>query len=317
MLINNVHIDAALSDFAIGYGQQPGAFIAERVAPPINVAKLTDKYWVGGKEKYGDTSTFLKRAPGAEFARIEWTVSTDSYSCEGYGVEVPVIAEVAANADNVINMQQGATSLAVDRLKMDYERRVAAMMQNASLFTNTSALADADKFDTNTSDPIGVIQDAKDSIAKKLGVHANKVVMGYEVYTKLRQHPEFLERAKYTRLTGMATLETLRDMFEVDEIIVGAALYNTAVEGVTTSLDYIWGKNLMVAYIDPRTGPMQAQVVTPARTFVWAGSPSSGRFGVSTYYEPQRLTDVVQCTDYTDEKVIEKDALYLYTTVVA
>jgi hypothetical protein len=316
LTMQNVHIDAALSDYAIGYGQQPGEYIGSLLAPPLNVQKVTDKYWVGDKSAYGDTSTFLKRAPGAEFARIEWSVSTDSYSAEGYGVEVPVIAEIAANADSAINMQQGAVRLAVARLQMDYERRVAAMMQSTSLFTNYSATADADRFDTPTSDPIGMVQDAKDNMAKKIGVRANTIWMGYEVMSKLRQHPEFVERAKYTRLVGQASMETLKEMFEVDNIYVGAALYNTAIEGATVSLDYIWGKNLGVCYIDNRSGPMDAQIVTPARTFVWAGSPTSGRFSVATYYEPQRMTDIVQCTDYTDEKVIELYSQYLFTTVI-
>lgn len=317
LTMQNVHMDQALSDFAIGYGQQPGEYIATRVAPPLSVAKVTDKYWVSDKSAYGTAGLPLKRAPGAEFIRIEWGISSDSYSCEGYGVEVPVIAEIAANADNVINMQQGAVRLAVNTLQMDYEKRVAALAQDTSVFTQTSALAGDDMWDDPMSDPIGQVQTAKDTIAKKLGVRPNMIIMGYEVFSKLRQHPEFVERAKYTSLVGQASMATLQMMFECDNILVGAALYNTAVEGATVSLDYIWGKNVIICYQDNRSGPMDAQVVTPMRTFVWAGSPTNGRYSVATYYEPQRMTDVVQCTDYTDEKAIEPLASYIYTTVVA
>jgi hypothetical protein len=61
---------------------------------------------------------------------------------------------------------------------------------------------------------------------------------------------------------------------------------------------------------------MRAKKVTPMRTFVWMGSPSGGRYAVEQYYEPQTRTNVVQCTDFTDEKVVEAKTLYSYTSVI-
>lgn len=317
MLTNTVHIDQALSDFAIGYAQEPSAFIAEQVAPVVNVAKMTDKYWVGGKESFKDPGTSARRGPGAEFGRVELAISTDSYTCEGYGLEAPVAQEEQANADNGINPEQEATALVVDLLKLNYERRVAALVQSGSVFTNTAALAAADRWDNAASDPIATVQTYKETIRQLIGREPNTLVIGQSVYSKLRQHPDIIERTKYTQLGTMVNEKLIAQFFDIDKVLVGKGIYDTAIEGLPVSMSDIWGKIAWLAYVDPNVGPFRRKVTCPIRTFVWTGSPSNGRFGVDTYYEPQRKSDIVQVTDYTDEKVVDVNTAFLMTTVIS
>jgi len=312
---STLHVDVALSSFAIGYGQDASSFIAEQIAPPLNVSNVSDYYWVGGKESYNIPS--VKRVAGALFPRVTLKRSTDRYSAEGYGIEVAVTREELAMADAALTPEQDATQTAVDALKLNYERRVAAVATNTSVFTQTSALAAADKFSNPNSDPIRIVEDGKEVIKEALGVEANTMVLGRHVFKYLRQHPDFIERVKYTRIGGMLNQSDLAAFFEVDKILVPLGMYNSGIdEDADPTLTDIWGDCLLIAHIDPTTGPMRAKKVTPLRTFVWTGSPAGGRYAVEQYYEPQTRTNVVQCTDFTDEKVIEAKTMYSYTSVI-
>jgi hypothetical protein len=314
---NQLHIDVALSDFAIGYGQDPSVFIAERVAPPLYVPNVSDYFWVGGKEAYNVPD--VKRVKGALFPRVTLARSTDRYSVEGYGIEVAVTREEVAEADAALTPEQDAVSLAVDTLKLNYERRVAALVQNTSVFTQTAALAADDQFSNPNSDPISLFEDAKEAMNMLLGVDPNLLILGRKVFKSLRQHPDLIERVKYVQMGKILTQPLLADFLGISEIIVPTGMYNSKVDqepGVEPTLADIWGDACILMYVDPSTGPMRDKKVTPIRTFVWAGSPSGGRYAVERYYEPQTRTNVVQCTDFTDEKAIETDAVYSYTSVI-
>jgi len=324
-LVSEVHIDQALSDFAVAYGQDLSQVgIAEKIAPPLIVPKLSDYYWVGGKESFNIPD--VKRAPNAVFPRINLTISKNRFSCDGYGVEVPVAREEVANADAAIQPEQMGVQLAVDTLRLNYERRVAALIQDTSTFTNTSALTGGNMWDTGTSNPVYDIQLAKDTIFGLVGRKPNLLILGRTVFSALRQHPDIIERVKYVQLGTMRNIteQMLAQVFDIDELVVPWALYNTAAEYYdpttgkpTTTLSDVWGKVAIIAYVDPAGGSLQAKRVTPARTFVWGGSPAGGRFSVSTYYEPQRNANIIQCIDYTAEASIDINTLYQYTTVVS
>jgi hypothetical protein len=316
MQVHEVHIDQALSDFAVGYALDTTGFIADMVAPPVNVQKMSDHYWVGGKESFKLYNT--RRAPTATFPRIELGVSSDTYLCEGYGVEVPVSREEVANADASINPEQEATALGVDAMKLAYELRVASAFFNASNFSNGVALTGDDRWNKAASDPIADIQAAKDAVATALGKEPNTLIIGKAVWTALRQHPDLVERIKYVQIGSPLNEQLLAQLLDIDRVIVGRSIYDSTVEGDSAGFTgtHIWGKYAAVAYMDGNVSAFSRKNTCPMRTFVWAGSPSSGRFGVETYYEPQIKSDVVQVTDYVDEKVIDNDTVYLYSTVV-
>jgi len=312
---NTLHIDAALTDFAIGYGQDPSNFIGARIAPPVFVSNISDSYWVGGKEAFNVPN--VKRVAGALFPRVNLARSTDRYNCEGFGIEVAVTREEVAMADAALTPEQDATQTAVEALMLNAERRIAAIVQSTSSFPHYHALADDEKFDNPLSDPIGIIENAKEEIAIKLGVLPNKLVLGRKVYKALRQHPDLLGRVSGVMVQRMLNTQQLADFFEVDEVIVPLGRYNSASDPDDAVLADIWGDCAILAYVDPTTGPMRARKVCPIRTFVWTGSPGGGRFAVEQYYEPQTRTNVVQTTDFTDEKVVDNDALYQFTTVLS
>jgi hypothetical protein len=305
------HINVALTDFATVTAKQGGAFIGGRIAPELSVAKLTDAYYVYDTAhlRTGDESAYKG---GAQVNRISWTESEDSYKIKAYALEVGIPTEQIKNADPLVDPERRRTKFLVGRMRLEAEKRVATAFFNVSNFTNTSALAAADRWNKSTSDPFGQVADGVASVRAAIGVNARTLVMGDVVWKALVKHPDVIGRLQPTVRGGVATKEMLATMFDVDEILVGSAIYDAAAEGATTDVTDIWGKYLAVAYIEQANNTDDG-VITPLREFVWNQEP---RFGVTTYDEPETRSRVVQCVEYSALKVISVGSTYLYSTVV-
>ena len=95
-----VHIDAALTNVAVVY-KNP-AFIADLIAPPVLVRKQSDKYFIFDAGREAMRPTPDRRAPGAVANEVDFSLSTDTYYCDGHALTSPITDEERENADPVI-----------------------------------------------------------------------------------------------------------------------------------------------------------------------------------------------------------------------
>ena len=123
------------------------------------------------------------------------------------------------------------------------------------------------KWGSAGSTPIADIRTQLRSIKKQTGFRGNKVAMGETTWDYLQDHPDFLDRIKYTQ-TAVITTGLFAAVLGVDEVLIGGAVINTANEGATDSLDFLFGDNVLCVYAPPRAG-----LLTPAAgyTFNWTG----------------------------------------------
>jgi len=306
----DVHVDQVLTDYAYSYAQSRAGFIGELVSPPLDVQKQSDKFYVGDKSAF--TLETYDRAPTAEYPMVTWSLSSDTFFCDVFGVSTAMPEELMVNADAVLNLGQKAARVCVDKLALAYEKRVADIIFSASVFTNTAALGAADRWNSASSDPIKKVADCVDAVADKIFMPANTMICGYAVMRALQKHPDILANIYGDGPRGIPTVDRIADVLGLDRIIVGNAKYL-----VGSTLTQIWGKCASICYMDPNAGRGTDQVVVPMRTFVWAGLNGGGRFAVSQpEYVRARRSYVWYCDDATDEKVISVDAAYLLTTVV-
>ena len=84
----------------------------------------------------------------------------------------------------------------------------------------------------------------------------NVAIMNGGVALALRRHPAIVKAYNGTLGdTGMVPMAYLQDLFELDEILVGRARYNSANKGQTMTLTELWGKNLALVYKNPQASP--------------------------------------------------------------
>ena len=302
--ITDVHVDSILSGVSVKYTNE--AYIADQVMPVVPVKKESDKYYKYTRNWKLPQS---KRAAGAEANEVEWNVTTDTYSCEEYALKDLIPDRVRDNADNPLSLDVDSTENLTDLIQLGREKRIADIVFAAGSFgAQTSALSGTNQWnDYAGSDPIGDVRTAKSVVHAASGKMPNVMVIGYQAYLKLLDHPDILERIKYTQ-KGIITADLIAQVFEVDKLLVGKALYDSTIEGVAESLGYVWGKKVALLYSEPSPG---LKKVSFGYQFQNRG------FSVKKWREEKRAGDFIEAGEIRDEKIVAAATGYLYTTVVA
>lgn len=310
---NRGHINQALTNYSQGIAKAlDQAYIADLVAPPVSVPNMSDGYWVMGDDSLRPSDNTIGQT--ADVPRVRFAWSDDTYNTKEFGLETVISKSKLANADSAMRYQQTHATGIVRKMKLGLEVQVAAKLFNTGVMTNTAALAAADRWDVDTSDPVGKSLAAREAIRALIGVEPNKLVLGAHVAAHLALHP-----AVTSRLAGLvagtpATLAQIATVMGVDEVVVGKAVYVSSLEGAAskTKAD-IWGKYAAFAYIDASPDPTEG-TICPIQRFRYTGFMPE--FGTYEYDEGalKHILGVYACYDL---KTITADACYLYSTVVS
>lgn len=302
---SDVVIDPALSNVSVKYTNS--AFIADMILPVVKVSKQTGKYYIYDKSNLRIDAT--TRAAGAGANEIDFGLSTDSFSCDDHALKSFVADEIQDQAEAALNPLIDETETITEKLMLDRENNAATLLTTAANFTNTSALSGTSQWsDYSNSDPIGDVRTARTAIHAATFKKPNTMILGKQVFDYLCEHPQIIERIKYSAL-GVVTEELLARIFQVEKVLVGEAGKNTANEGQTDALSYVWGKNVIIAYIAPRVG---LKTLTLGVTFEYASRE------VKRWRDEDREGTYVRVgKDNYVQKLIAETAGYLYRTVVA
>lgn len=301
----DVVIDPALSNVSIKYTND--SYIADMILPTVKVSKQTGKYYVYDKSNLRIDNT--ERAAGSGANEIDFGLTTASFSCDDHALKSFVADEVQDQAEAALNPLIDETETITEKLMLDRENNAATLLTTSGNYTNTSALSGTSQWsDYSNSDPIGDIRTARTTVHAATFKKPNTIIMGKQVFDMLADHPQIIERVKYSAL-GVVTEELLARIFQVSKVLVGEAGKNTANEGATDALSYVWGKNVIVAYIAPRVG---LKTLTLGLTFEY------GTREVKRWRDEDREGTYVRVgKDNYAQKLVAETAGYLYRTVVA
>lgn len=310
-----VHIDRALTNCAISYRNRE--YIADQCMPVVTVAQRSDKIFefpVETMQQLADVSIAGNRGMPGE---VKYTLnSSKNYSVSDYALMDFVSNDEIANADAPLQPKVEAVEIVTNFLQLARELRVANVVFGSGNYgANTAALSGTDRWDTSTSDPVQKIEDAIESCF----VRPTHLVLGAQVWTKLRNHPKFLQYilSRASTASGDVPLrvseQLIADAFGLEGCIVGRAKSVTSVEGQSVTTGYLWGKS--AALIRVEKSPSSRKTQCFGYTF---------RFGS---FETREIVDNVRgVRGGVFEKVSHSDAEtviaganagYLFTTVVS
>lgn len=243
----DVRVDPVLSNISIAYKNED--YIAEKLFPVQSVKVTKGKYYVYDKAMFRRNKSL--RAPGAKANEVEYGLTTASFECSDYALKEKIEWGVIEQADSALNPESDSVESVTEMLMIDAEMQLAATMSDTAIITNYTTLSGTSQWsDYTNSDPIGDIKTGRQTVQAGIMRKANTLVLGQEVFDTLVDHPDVVERVKYS--FGVSpTTELMARIFQVENIIVGAGLYNSATEGQTDSMAYIWGKKAWVCYISP------------------------------------------------------------------
>lgn len=316
----DVHVDAILTNMSVAYQQSADAFIADRVFPPVPVAKQSDKYFKYDKG-YWFRSEAEKRAPATESAGSGWAMSTDSYFCDPFAVHKDNDDQTVSNYDRPLDADRDATEWVTQQmlLKRDIEW-ANAFFTTGVWGTDITGVASSPsgsqilQWDQSGSTPIDDVKQKCLTIEKATGFRPNTLVLGPEVEVVLTEHSTIIDRIKHTQ-RGIATTDILAALFNVDRVLVPRAIQNTAAEGQTDSMSYLYGKSALLVYTAARPS---LRTPSGGYTFTWTGLYGAGAFGgrISRFRMENIKSDRIEGEAAWDMKVTAADTGLYFTSVV-
>lgn len=328
---SDVHINQPLTTVSVAYIQSSDSFIADKVFPKVPVQKQSDYYYRWSKSDWRRTDV-KRRAPATETPGVGWTHTVDNYFCHVYGVHKDIDDQLRANADSIFRLDSDATEFITNQhlLKRDLDW-TARYMQTGVWASEKTGVVGAPanrtqflRWDAAGSDPIGDASRWTIDFRRMSGFAPNVCVLGPYVMSALKQHPDIIDRIKYTQ-RGVVTEDLIATLFDIDELYVTYATIATGPEtgdAVTqdalASYDFIGPSTAVLFAYAPRS----ASTMTPSAgyTFVWTGYLGGNAEGirVKRFRMEPIASDRIEAEQTYDMKVVCSDmGMYIVDAVTA
>ena len=327
--LSSVHVNRPLTQMSIAYVQAQDKFVADKVFPSIPVPNKSDIYFVFNKADFL-RNDFGKKAAGGKPSTGGYDLTTAGpYNCEVYGYGHKIPDQIRANADNPLNLDMAAAQLVMQKALIAREASFVTNFMGTSIWgkdiTGVSASPSTNQvlqWNDASSTPIEDIRAGMTYVESQTGFRPNTLTIGRAVWDKLVDHPDLIDRVKYSggvsnAVPAQVTRAAVAQILELDNIFVSGAVSNTAEKGATAAYSYLMGKSALLAYVPPAPSLM-----TPAAgfTFNWtgyAGSEGSG-IRVKKYRQPEEEeVDQIEGQMAYDQKLIGADLGYFFTSIIA
>jgi hypothetical protein len=319
---SQVHVDAILTNISVAYMQRAENFIADKVFPVVPVDKQSDKYFVYEKNDWLRDEAQV-RTDGTESVGSGYNIATATYYADVFAIHKDIGDQTRANADAPINVDREAAEFVTHRLltrrEIQFNNDFMTTGKWATDVTGVAASPTTGQTvqwsDYTNSDPIEDIERGKAGILSVTGLEANTLVLGYDVFRSLKNHPDLVDRIKYTS-SQTITEDMLARMFDIERVLVSKSVKATNKEGATGAYGFTTGKTALLAHVAPQPG-----ILTPSAgyTFSWTGvSQGMGlTIGTSSFRLESLRATRVEAELAFDNKVVANDLGYFWNTIVA
>lgn len=326
----DVHVDVPLTNISVAFLQNASNFVARNTFPLVRSSKQSNRYYTYDRGDFNRDEA-EKRAPGTESAGGGYRIdNTPTYFCDVYAFHKDIPWQIEANADEILDLEREASEFVAHKMLIRQEKAWATDFFAAGVWTTdiTGVAASVGAGETlqwsdTTADPIGDIRNAITTVEESTGFTPNTLTIGKRVFDALEDHPDIVDRIKYSGMTGRegsparVNSNTLAQLFGLDRVMVMRAIENTATEGATNSHSFIGGKKALLSYVAPNPGRM-----TPSAgyTFTWDGYVAgANEMGFATSrFDMQNLKSTrVEGEMAFDQKLIAADLGYFFDSIVA
>jgi len=315
---SDVHTNRPLTNISVAYIQDQGEYIAERFFPRIPVEKRSDTYITYTKNDWFRDEA-VKRAPSTPSAGSGYGLGSDNYNCDIWAFHKDLDDATVANADDILDLDMEATEFVTQRLLMKRDVEFISNFLKTGVWDNDKNGSGSANFvqwsDYDSSNPIEDVTGWRRTVKLATGFKPNKLGIGGEVWDKLKDHPDVIERIKYTREAINVNPELIARAFDIDDIVVCEAIKATNVEGATAAYAAMVGKVGLLYYVPKKAGKM-----TPSAGYIfsWKGYGGKNAYGVtiSKFYMQEIKSNRIEGEMAFDMKTIASDlGVYAYNIV--
>lgn len=324
-----VHVDTALTNISVAFMQNASNFVAGRVFPNVPVSFQSDRYYTYDRGDFNRDEA-EKRAPGTESSGSSYAIdNTPSYYCDVYSHHKDIPDQVRSNADAALSPNMEATNFVMQKMMLRKEIDWATSYFTSGVWTtditgaaSSPGTGEVLQWNDASSDPITDIRSAQTAVLESTGFEANTFVMSRKVFDALVDHPDIVDRVKYSGGVGngnpaRVNEQTLAALLGIDRVMVSKAINNTAAKGDTNSHSFIMGKNALLTHAATSPGLMTP---TGGYTFSWTGHLGTGnQFGAAIKrFRLERIeADRIEAQMAFTHKLVAADLGYFWDGIVA
>lgn len=296
---SNTRIDQVLTNISVGWSNE--GLVAERLFPVVRVRKQSDKYYTFGREAWlPETGDY--RAPGTEANEIPGLgVSLDTYYAQEHSLQIAVTDEERENTDNAFAPDRDGTELVTSKILLGREKAMHDLATDASQYaaSMTVTLSGTDQWnDYANSDPIGDIKAGRWAMHSLVFMEPNVGIFPYQVMSVLEDHPDFIERIKYSE-RGILTKDIIGAVVGLSNIIVPGTGIATSTSLVPS---YLWGKDVLLAWVPQRPG---LRIPAFAYEFNWTYGGTT--MPTDRWREEKRKSDLIRVSRRYDLKLVGRE----------
>lgn len=310
------HLDPVLTERAQNFVSQ--AFISNRVAPVLSGLPPAATYerWLKGSFFANEAGP---RGDNALARRVNLRSETVSYATNMQAARADIGDRQMrllgpAAADNY------GTMIAMEALMLRRERQTAAIAMLTTSWTSNEDVAGlwARSATLGTNTVVEDVEGAKATIRARTGLLPNVLAMDYDTFSNLSQDATVLARIQLAPSTAnvkMVTAQLLAQLFSLDEVIVGQAIYNSAPEefaGDNFTAADIWeanaGKGSALLFYRSST----PSIASPSAMYA---INSVGPI-MDTYFLRETLTTAYEAYEETAYHVTAPDLGHLFTDTI-
>lgn len=324
-----LHVDRLLTDYAIGYGTDlASTYVADRVCTLKNADKQSDKYVIWDK---GDLfrSEMDLRGDAVRSHGAGQKLSNTTYFADVYALHTTLSDRQRSNSD--VDVEAAKVRYLMNQAKLKRDKLYASAAFAASIWsgfsdqTGVAAGPGANQFvqwsNYTTGDPIGDITDQRVALEVAAGVPGVKLmgICNTYVFEKLRHHPDFLDRIKYTggvERPAQITPDMMAAVLGIDELVIAKAVENTAKEGQTATMARVFGNHFSLQY---KADTPTDDTPTGATLFSWSeydGVTAEGA-AIFQWYEEAKKATFFEVEQACDIKITAADLGGIFLSCVA
>lgn len=327
----DVHVDRPLSNFSVAHFQDTTDYVSQRFFPTISVNHVSDKFtfYPSG---YFNRLWESKRAEEGIANTISYATTLRDYYCEEEALRVFISDRKRSNVDSQRQLDREATILLTMSLLLHRENWFVNqfMLPTSGWSTNVSGVASGTtgiqegggtvlKWSDTASDPVRDMLDLHREMLRVGKRKPNKAIMTLDVYNAVRNHPDVMDRIRFTGSSdrpAIAGINSLAQLFELDEILIMQTVMNVAPHGIedpNTGLpptkDVFLAENkILLGFVQSGIGLM---VPTAGLTFMhnrYLAQSVSGGPAVRRYREhPGKKGEYIEAEYSMDQRIVAPD----------
>jgi len=308
-LKNQLHVDQLLSNISVKY--KNANYIASEMFPEVPVKKDSDLYRVYDRDFRLPETIRSNKGVARE---ASFNVTTSSYILAQHSLKDYVSDRDAENYD-ISDLRADTVEYLTDKILLRMEYEVAQLFVNQTSTGNTNAswslavsLSSAQQWslDTVTSNPIPQMDTAATVVLENSGQVVNYAMLPHRCLIAAKNHTSVIDRIKYT--SADITPAMIAGLFDVPQLLVGKAVYDTAQEGLAATITPLWGDNVFVGYKPAKASPM-----APSAGYIFKNNlPMTKRWRVE-----ERQSEAIEVNVHFQAKVVSSLSGYLLKDVLA